>query len=252
MALQKNFPLPEGVDLRAFDILDSTNLECLRRAEAGHAGNLWVVADQQTAGKGRRGRTWVSESGNLFASLLYGIDCDLAAAAQLSFVTALAVRDTVADILQSSAQVTCKWPNDVLIRGKKISGILLESAGRGGAVPSHVVIGIGVNVRHHPSEVLYPTTSLKAEGVGNADTEQVMARLVASMEYWLGEWKVRGFEGIARAWKAHAQGLGKEIMVRLPNEEVSGKFIDLDETGALILDVAGERRHITAGDVFFN
>lgn len=252
MAFEKNFPMPEGFDLRAFDVLDSTNLECVRSAEAGHAGNLWVVSERQTAGKGRRGRTWISESGNLFTSLLYRIDCDLATASQLSFVTALAVRDAMADILQSVDQVTCKWPNDVLVGGRKISGILLETAGQGGNAPSHVVIGIGVNIRHCPTEVLYPTTCLEQEGAVDETPARVMARLAPSMDHWLRQWKKHGFAPIRKVWKAVAQGIGQEITVRLPNEALQGRFVDLDETGALILEVAGERRHITAGDVFFN
>ena len=209
------------------------------------------MAGAQSAGKGRRGREWVSRTGNLFASLLYGIDCDLATASQLSFVTALGVRDAVADLLQASQRVSCKWPNDILVDGKKISGILLESTGQGGEVPSHIVIGIGLNVAHHPDKPLYPATNLKEQGGIDFDLDQVMDRLAGSMAHWLAIWTGHGFPLIRKAWLEHARGIGEEIIVRLPDEELRGRFVDLDDSGALILEFAGERRHITAGDVFF-
>ncbi|VAX08177.1 Biotin--protein ligase [hydrothermal vent metagenome] len=243
--------MPEGYDLRAFDILDSTNVECRRIADAGQGGNVWVVAAAQSAGKGRRGREWVSRPGNLFASLLYAIDCDLATASQLSFVTALAVRDVVADILQSPDIVRCKWPNDVLARGKKIAGILLETAGQGSAAPSHVIIGVGINVAHHPENGQYPATSLTSELGREIDAPLVLERLIHSMDFWVARWKNQGFSVIRQAWKDSAHGLRQEVIVRLQDEEIKGIFVDLDETGALILEFEGKRRHITAGDVFF-
>ncbi len=248
--------MPEGYDLRAFDILDSTNVECRRIADAGSSGagssgNVWVVAAAQSSGKGRRGRAWVSRPGNLFASLLYGIDCDLATASQLSFVTALAVRDVVADILQAPDIARCKWPNDVLIGGKKIAGILLETAGQGGKAPSHVIIGIGLNVAHHPENAQYPATDLKSVLGREIEASLVLERLIHTMDFWICRWKNHGFSVIRQAWKSSAQGIGQEIIVRLPDEEIKGRFVDLDETGALILEFDGKRRHITAGDVFF-
>lgn len=244
--------MPVGYDLRAFDVLDSTNGEAVRMAAAGAVGHTWVVAQRQTAGKGRRGREWVSPQGNLFASLLYALDCDLATASQLSFVTALAVRDVIADILRTNELVTCKWPNDILVGGKKISGILLETA-----PPSHVVIGIGINVIHHPEVALYPATNLTDEsGLANEGgqditTTIVFERLVHAMSHWISIWQDHGFFHIRKAWRKNAHGLRQEITVRLPHEEITGRFIDLDESGALILEFEGERRHITAGDVFF-
>ena len=251
VGLQHSFQMPEGYDLRAFELLDSSNAECRRLADGGVGGNIWIVAGEQSAGRGRRGREWVSRPGNLFASLLYVLDCDLGTASELSFVTALAVRDACADILQSNSRVTCKWPNDILVGGKKISGILLESVGSGGESPSHVIIGIGVNVMHHPAEAQYPATNLQEEAGGDIDLSLVTARVVQSMAHWITRWKDHGFGLIRQAWKDNATGLGQEIIVRLPGEELRGRFVDLDASGALILEFGGERRHITAGDVFF-
>jgi len=255
MISQAPFALPEGYDIRIFDVLDSTNHECRRIADTGFAGNTWVSASAQSAGKGRRGREWVSQPGNLFTSLLYAIDCDLGTASQLSFVAALAVRDVVVDILQAPDIVHCKWPNDVLLGGKKVSGILLETAGKGSAAPSHVIIGIGINVAHHPEQVQYPTTDLQSELGQKIDVEKidvaiVLERLIHSMDHWILRWKERGFSVIRQAWKDSSHGMGQEIIVRLPDETLKGRFVDLDETGALILEFEGKRRHITAGDVF--
>ncbi|PCI50014.1 MAG: biotin--[acetyl-CoA-carboxylase] ligase [Alphaproteobacteria bacterium] len=238
------------IDLRRFDVVDSTNAECRRIADGGYGGNIWIVSGEQSAGRGRRGREWVSRPGNFFASLLYAIDCDLRTASQLSFVAALAVRDVVADILQSNDSIKCKWPNDILVGGKKISGILLETTGLGGETPSHVIIGIGINVSHYPHNPQYPATSLKDEGY-TVEPELVMDRLARSMAHWISRWKDHGFSLIRQAWKDNARGLGQDIIVRLPDEELRGRFVDLDDNGALILEFDGERRHITAGDVFF-
>lgn len=238
------------IDIRTFEVLDSTNEECRRLADGGHRGNVWVMAGAQSAGRGRRGRQWISRRGNLFASLLYAIDCDLVTASQLSFVAALAVRDVVADLLQNSENVTCKWPNDILVGGRKISGILLETAGQVSETPSHVIIGFGINVSHHPENPQYPATNLNDEG-GIVEVELVMDRLAGSMAHWVDIWKDHGFTPVRKAWKDNAQGLGQEIIVRLPEEELRGRFVDLDENGALILAAGGESRHITAGDVFF-
>ncbi len=243
--------MPEGYDLRAFDLLDSTNMECRRIADGAGGSNIWVMADRQSAGRGRRGRQWVSGSGNLFASLLYKIDCDLGTASQLSFVAALAVRDVVADILRSADGVHCKWPNDILVGGRKISGILLETAGQGAEMPSHVIIGIGINLLHHPDDARYPATDLREQTGQDYRNDLVMERLAYSMDHWILCWKEHGFALIRKAWKDNARGLGQDIIVRLPGEEIRGRFVDLDERGALILAAAGKRRHITAGDVFF-
>lgn len=248
---QKSVKMPEGFILRAFDVLDSTNAQCLRAVREGEAGPLWIVAHRQTSGKGRRGRQWVSESGNLFASLLFPVTCDVMTASGLSFVTALAVRDVLVDILQNQDRVKCKWPNDVLVDGKKISGILLESAAQGRGDLEAVIIGIGINITHHPQETLYPATNIQDALGAEYSRQSVFEGLATSMAHWTDLWEKQGFEPIGKAWKNCAIGLGEEIIVRLPNEEIKGKFIDLDASGALILEANGEKRHISAGDVFF-
>ena len=150
--------LPAGYRLIEYDELDSTNEEARRRAAAGDVGPLWIIARSQTAGRGRRGREWVSPRGNLMATLLMKPGCAPAEAARLSFVAALAVHDALCAWLPSE-RVQLKWPNDTLVNGKKISGILLETATAGDRreLP-WLAIGIGINLVAAPSTASYPTT----------------------------------------------------------------------------------------------
>src|SRR5262249_7355107 len=149
-----------GVRLIARDTVGSTNAEALALARAGECGPLWLTAQQQTAGRGRRGRIWVSEPGNLFASLLLADPSPPARAPELSFVAALAVHDATATLLPGAAsRLALKWPNDVLIDGKKFCGILVEGEG------AAVVVGIGVNCMHHPVQAAFPATDLAASGL---------------------------------------------------------------------------------------
>ena len=143
--------LPASYQLVRLDSVDSTNEEARRLAasEAAVDGTL-VWALSQTAGKGRRGRAWESPGGNLYCSILLRPDCAAAKAAQLSFVAAVAVVEAVTDIAGPALEVRCKWPNDVLVGGRKISGILLESEAGAGDEVEWVVVGVGVNVAHHP------------------------------------------------------------------------------------------------------
>src|SRR3974390_3115925 len=152
-----------GVALIACDIVGSTNEEALRRARAGEAGPLWITARTQTAGRGRRGRAWVSEPGNLFATLLLTDPAPPESTPQLSFVAALAVPDALVALAPAlAARLALKWPNDVLCDGAKVAGILIEAEG---TRPLVVAVGIGVNCRHHPAGTDHPATDLPAAGV---------------------------------------------------------------------------------------
>ncbi|WP_417317995.1 biotin--[acetyl-CoA-carboxylase] ligase [Emcibacter sp.] len=251
MTISDNIQLPEGYDLQAFDVLDSTNEEAKRLAAARPQRHVWIQAARQSAGRGRRGREWVSEAGNLFCSLLWKADCDLKTASQLSFVTSLAVRDVIADLLQADRRVACKWPNDVLADGRKVSGILLETAGQGAEQPEYVIIGIGINLASSPPETLYPAASLTELGCQDLAPLGVLQSLAASQDHWMSEWRNKGFGHIRQCWMDHAKGQGEEIIVRLPDEEINGRFIDLDVTGGLKVETESGIRVIAAGDVFF-
>ncbi|WP_341702516.1 biotin--[acetyl-CoA-carboxylase] ligase [Ferrovibrio sp.] len=237
--------------LQAFDSLDSTSEEVRRRAEAGAPEGLAVLARRQTAGRGRRGRSWDSPEGNLFLSLLLRPRVTPAEAARLSFLVAVAVTealDLAAPALRG--QVTCKWPNDVLVAGAKIAGILLESRTAPDGGLDWVIVGIGVNLAHFPPDTPYAATALSAHGVAVLP-EDFAGWLLARLGYWLGRWRSEGFAPVREAWLARAQGIGREVVVRLPDSELRGRFAALDESGALLLELPdGSRQAVTAGDVF--
>lgn len=242
---------PAGYALKEFESLDSTNEEVRRLAASDAPAPLWVRADRQTAGRGRRGRVWQSPPGNLLATLLLKPDRPAGECAQLSFVAALAVVDTVARVLPSS-DIRVKWPNDVLADGRKIAGILLESASGGERVPPWLAIGIGVNLAHHPEDAEFPAVSVAALGAAPPSPRDALLHLAASFSKWYDIWRADGFAPIRDAWLARAAKLGERIRARLTNEETAGVFEGIDETGALILrEAQGRTRLIAAGDVFF-
>ena len=237
-----------GVPVEAFEELDSTNAEARRRAEAGATGPLWITAKRQTAGRGRRGRSWETGEGNLAATLLFTTGKPPAEAAQVSFVAALAVAD-LADRYVPASLVSLKWPNDPLIAGRKTSGILVES----GPAPRGlwVAVGIGVNLAHAPEDV--PATSFAQHMVAPPPKPlEALEHLAAAFERWRLLWDSAGFPAIADAWTKRAHGLGEPCVARLGNETVEGVAEGLDPDGALRLRLAdGSIRRITAGDVFF-
>ncbi len=241
---------PEGYALREFDTLDSTNEEARRRASAGERGPLWITAAKQTSGRGRRGRAWDTPTGNLAATLLLCPAKRAAQAAQLSFVAALATADVIHECAPAS-RIAVKWPNDVLADGRKIAGILLESASSGGRL-DWLAVGIGINLAHHPSGTEFPATSLAALEERVPPSREVLTCLAAHWAKWYERWDAEGFGDIRDAWLARAAFIGTRIRARLRNEEIFGVFEGLDETGALILrEGQGHARIIAAGDVFF-
>jgi BirA family biotin operon repressor/biotin-[acetyl-CoA-carboxylase] ligase len=235
---------PKGLALIRHDILDSTNEEARRMAEQGVLGPLWIFARSQTEGRGRRGNTWISEPGNLFATLL--VQEPAATAAQIGFAASLAAGEAVGAYVDQE-RVQLKWPNDVLLDGRKVGGILLETL-KGDAL----AIGIGVNLAHHPLKSEFPATSLCAV-LGHApDPEEVLAKLAGRLGAWYEVWRGRGFAALRDAWLERAAGLGGEIRARLPGNEIYGVFENLDQDGALLLRKPDrELTRITAGEVFF-
>jgi BirA family biotin operon repressor/biotin-[acetyl-CoA-carboxylase] ligase len=243
--------LPPGWKLRAFEALDSTNAEALRLAAAGTRGRTAVWARWQSAGRGRRGRVWESPTGNLYVSFLLRPDVAPAEAAQLGFVAALAVADTVSGLLPG-AEATLKWPNDVLLDGEKVAGILLESAAgpRGGV--QAIVVGIGINIAAAPRQARTPATSLHAAGAPAAlDDRGVLEALTVAFAGWIERWERAGFQPLREAWLERAIGLGEAVEARLPETILRGQFEDLDHDGTLLLRQAdGRLRRVTAGDVY--
>ncbi len=240
--------LPDFYKLHSFYELGSTNDEVRELAERNAPEGTIVWALEQDAGRGRRGREWVSPPGNLYASLLLRPHCSPAAAAQLSFVAALALHATVTQAIGAPDTVRVKWPNDVLVRGRKIAGILLESHA-GGGVLDWVIVGTGLNVISFPPDADRPATSLAAEG-DPTGVDHVLEDYAGHFLSWYRRWLDGGFADIRANWLKLAYGLGGPIEVRLAHESFHGAFQGLDPTGALIVDTQTGRRVVAAGDVY--
>lgn len=244
---------PQGFTLIAHDMLPSTNDEAARLAAGGAVDGTVVWARRQSAGRGRRGRDWQSPEGNLYLSVLMRPRAPLATAAGLSFVAAVAVGDTVAGFLPADARVEHKWPNDVLVGGAKLAGILLEASGRAGGAADWVVVGCGVNVATDPGLPGMAVTTLSGEAGRAVPVEAVLTAVLENLRLWRQRWETHGIAPVRDAWLARARGLGQDITVRLPREELRGRFDGLDDSGALLLRLPdATRRAISAGDVFFD
>jgi len=230
-------------DIRRIETTSSTNDDVKAAAERGGAEGLVVWALTQTAGRGRQGRAWQSPEGNLYFSVLLRPRAPKRVWGNYSFVLGLAIGEAVRGFLPD-AKVELKWPNDVLVGGKKISGILLE-AGEG-----WLVAGVGVNVKHVPENPMYPATSLAAEGAKVAELEGVLRKVLDALNDWYEQMDKSGFAPIRDAWLESAKK--GAMRVRLPSleSELTGEFADLDADGNLVLRLAdGEVRKISAGDV---
>jgi BirA family transcriptional regulator, biotin operon repressor / biotin---[acetyl-CoA-carboxylase] ligase len=239
--------LPPEFRLLDYDRLGSSNDEAKTLARGGATHGTVVWARRQDAGHGRRGRAWISPEGSLAASFILRPDCMPFAAAQLGFVAALGLGDALAPHVPA---LRYKWPNDVLVDGSKISGILLESETGPAGTLSWIVVGIGVNIVDHPRDTEIPATSLCAVGCRDIDAATLLGLLASSLLRWYETWLRDGFAPVRAAWLARAAGLGEAIAVRLPHETIGGRFAGLDEGGALILESDAGSRRISAGEIF--
>jgi BirA family biotin operon repressor/biotin-[acetyl-CoA-carboxylase] ligase len=223
----------------------STNDWLLAHAEALPNGH-WVITDRQTAGRGRRGRVWNDGSeaggGNFMGSVLVKATGQVQ---QLSFVAALTLHDGLSSLTGQPPRFTLKWPNDVLLDSTKCSGILLERQGEA------LVIGMGVNLAHHPDGTERPATSLAAAGLAVPTPVELLDELSAAFSHWRHIWARDGFAPIRTAWTARAAGVGARIVARLGNESPEGIFTGLADDGALLMQLDdGSTRAIHAGEVF--
>lgn len=244
--------MPHAFRSIVLDEVGSTNAEAFALAKAGEIGPLWVMAHRQTAGRGRSGRKWVSEPGNLHASLLLALACPPAAVHQLSLLAGVAVIDAIGAAAAGAgiAELRLKWPNDVLIGGAKCAGILPESHAGTAAASLLAVIGIGINLAWHPEDLGRSATHLAAHGV-RLGPEAMLAHLARAMERWLDIWDWGiGFAAIRAAWRERGGPTGEALTVDTGREKISGQFLDLAEDGALImLDGSGRERRLTYGEV---
>lgn len=230
----------------------STNTECFERARKGALSGLWVTAARQTGGRGRRGRPWSSEPGNLYASLLLIDPAPIDRLGSLPLAVAVAVQAAISSIMPIDAPpVLIKWPNDILIERKKVCGILVESENLPDGRQA-VVIGCGINVAIAPESGLYPIARLSDYGCSVGPAE-LFAHLYREMMDMLNLWdSANGIGEIMARWRKVAGGIGETITVNLPNQSISGRFSGIDDTGLLKLETDdGGVRLIAAGDVFF-
>lgn len=241
-----------GLRVEWHQSVPSTSTLAFERAREGDPGRLWVVAQEQTSGRGRRGRPWTSSRGNLFASLLLVDPTPAERVGELPLLAAVALAQAVDSVTGSYQLAGLKWPNDLLVSGAKLSGILLEAETLPGGRKA-VVLGIGVNCTSHPDIALYDSTDLGALGF-RVEPERLFDALAVSIEHWMKTWEPDGgFDAVRREWDARAVHRGKDITVRNGEQEMTGTFLGLDAGGHLVLGLEnGRRETIYAGDVFLN
>lgn len=248
--------------LEVFDIVESTNDLAAEFAKSGDSGRLWIVAAEQTGGRGRRGRVWHSPKGNLYASLLLTEDFAPEQAAQLGFVAGVALREALAELLpeklQKESGIFLKWPNDVLIGKAKLAGILPEFITRGSKAKQRknaIIIGMGVNVKAAPAvenTSLYPIANLAAWD----KTCSPPAVFAALSRFWAENYALwnngQGMAALRDKWLCHAAFRGEIIHLNHKGAMLSGVFAGIDDFGRLILvQENGEKQLISAGDVYF-
>jgi BirA family biotin operon repressor/biotin-[acetyl-CoA-carboxylase] ligase len=242
-------------NLLIYEEVDSTNSEALRLARAGVEGNFVIWAQSQTRGRGRNGRTWLNGENNLFTSLLLSPDCKVDALPQISFVTAIAVHDAISNILKKNkitANVSLKWPNDILINEAKVAGILLESIYVRAVKRNYLVVGIGVNVNHAPIVETRAITCLKDIIGHELDTGQIFDKVIAYFDLYYKKWQEDGFIEIRKTWLKKAHNINNVITIDSGNNRVSGIFKDIDFSGAIRIKLAcGRIYSLNAGEVFF-
>lgn len=246
---------PEDVARHVLERVDSTNAEAFRLAP--HlSGPAWIMARRQEAGRGRRGRPWNDPPGNFAATLVLQPRGGPGDAARLSFVAALALHDALVALCGPQLRLGLKWPNDVLLNGGKLSGILLESNGTGDGMAS-LAVGIGVNLAAAPETgqveagAMRPVSLLGETGLTVAP-EELLNALAPAFNDWAQRMETEGFAPIRQAWLARAARLGEIILARAGNARIEGRFEGIDETGALILTTAAGRQAIPAAEIYFS
>lgn len=245
---------PAGYGVQILDEVDSTLNEAARLAPT-LSGPVWIMARRQTRGRGRRGRAWRDPAGNLAATLVLRPEESPEQVALRSFVAALALFDACVAVTGRAQGLALKWPNDVLLNGGKLAGILLESAGSGGDV-QFLSIGIGVNLADTPGsdglepEAVRPVSLLSETGVAIAP-EDFLTELAAAYARHEEQFVRFGFAAIRSLWLDRAAKLGETIKARTGHSETVGRFETVDADGNLVLLTAQGRVAIPAADVYF-
>jgi BirA family transcriptional regulator, biotin operon repressor / biotin---[acetyl-CoA-carboxylase] ligase len=225
-----------------FSTIDSTNIEARRRIEFSEPLPFWIVADEQTEGRGRLGREWVSKPGNLYSTYVFPFPAPANTASQISFVAALAIHDVATSFI-TGADISLKWPNDCLINGAKFSGILAEMH------QGNMILGMGLNVLHEPNGLPYKVTSICAHAP-NTTVLSVFEILKLKLKKWLQIWdESRGFSHIHRGWEARCNAIGKPMSLDTGKAMLHGTFVGLHTDGGLVLNHNNTTTIHHAGDV---
>jgi BirA family transcriptional regulator, biotin operon repressor / biotin---[acetyl-CoA-carboxylase] ligase len=230
-------------DIQHYDSIGSTNDEAMRLARAGAAHGTVVCAREQTTGRGRQARRWHSPAGNLHASILLRTELALGRIPQLSFVAALAVADAADAFLPGDVRAELKWPNDVLVRGAKVAGILIESA------DAAAIIGIGMNIAYAPPDAPYPVTTLAASAAETLEPGDVLQVLLQALRHRFSDWGDQGFATVRTDWLARAHPVGSLLRLTVGDRSIEGRFADLGHDGALVIATARGLERFVAGEV---
>ena len=241
-----------GADIYLFDAIDSTNDHANKLAKQGAKEGTVVLSESQSKGKGRLGRTWFSPSGaNIYLSVILRPQMPTSQITLLTFAAAIAVARAIRDVTGLDADI--KWPNDILIKGKKVAGILSEMGAKSDTI-RFVVIGIGINVnldkKDIPSELMDKATSIKIESNNAIDRKNLICRVLENLEKWYNLFERNGANDIIKEWKSLAITIGRDVKVQSGNSFIEGRAVDIDENGALLIkDRNGVIQKVLSGDV---
>lgn len=231
-----------------FDSLVSTMDEARSRVLKGTEEGSVIVASQQSQGRGRRGHTWESVLGNLYMTYITYANVPLVEAPQLSFVACVAVGQELRAFLPPTHSLSYKWPNDLLLNDKKVGGLLLEMVSSALTKEMGYLIGCGLNLKHFPDQVRYPTTSFQNEGI-YLSLEEVLLGISSSLQRCITLWQKEGFSPIQALWMECAAHLGRKISVNVEDKMYEGTFEGIDEAGLLILKTTTGRAKLVAGEI---
>lgn len=243
--------MPQGIGAHFYSQVESTNALAKDLAAKGNKGPLWLIAGEQLSGRGRQGRIWSSKPGNLYCSLLFAPSLKLEDMVALPFIVSLAVRDTAIKLGVAPTLLTCKWPNDVLLNSKKLSGILIESSAKGRKSIDFLVIGIGMNLVYHPNDTAFGATDIfEATGVA-IDVHTAISVLAEAVKTRLDAWDTNDFSSTRGEWLSHAWGFGVPREIRTAKGSFTGTLDSINEHGAVnvILD-DGSEKIIYVADIF--
>lgn len=245
-------PWLQKYNLLIFDEIDSTNSEAIRLVKANISGNFVIWATKQTAGRGRYGRQWQSDQGNLYTSVILDNNIPITKQPQVSFITALALYDAINSVTKKSSQdlkTFVKWPNDILINDKKVAGILLESITI--HKRNYLIIGVGVNISSNPTNVNYPTTSILSENL-ETETSNLLSVFMGFFDKYLMQWNKTGFVSIRKQWLKRAYKINDIVTINDGSSRISGVFNDIDLNGNIRLKTAGGQIFtLSLGEVLF-